>query len=71
MTAPRRKIPFWPIALAFAAFGAIEVAFVLLVADDPFTRVLFCSLLGVAQVVGAVVFHRVVNNPPPRRRRQR
>ena len=60
-------MPFWPIALAFAAFGAIEIGFVLLVADDMFTRVMFGTVLGVGQVIGAVVFHRVINNPPRRR----
>lgn len=63
----KKKVRFWPIALAFAGFGAIEIGFVLLVADDTFTRVLFGTVLGVGQVVGAVVFHRVVNHPPRKR----
>jgi hypothetical protein len=70
VTAPaKKKVPFWPIALAFAAVGALEIGFVLLVADDTFTRVVFTTILAIAQVAGAIVFHRFVNNPPRKRTR--
>jgi len=59
-----RKIPFLPIALAFALFGALEIGFVFLVASDPFTRALFTTLLVLAQLIGAFAFHRFVNRPP-------
>ena len=63
-----RKLRFLPIAAAFAAFGALEIAFVLLVASDPYTRIVFISLLATFQVAGAILFHRLLTRPPRRRR---
>ncbi len=52
--------PLLPIIAGFALFGAIQIAFVLAVTDDLFTRVVLGGSIGLFEVIGAFVFYRVV-----------
>lgn len=54
----RPRPPLLAIVLGFAIAGIIQIGFVLVVADDLFTRVVMCGLIGLFEVIGGFAFYR-------------